>query len=76
MGRPRIDLVGKKFGRLTVLEYGGNNNDNHATWKCVCECGTVKYVIGNVLVRGNTKSCGCLRKENARAMWYGGPKRD
>ena len=58
-----IDLVGKKFGRLTVVEF--DRLQNHKTyWKCVCDCGLTVVVKGNNLRSGNTKSCGCLHRES------------
>lgn len=58
-----LDLTGKVFGRLRVIERAGSNRHGKVTWKCVCECGTSKIVIGSLLSNGTTKSCGCLRKE-------------
>lgn len=61
-----IDLTGKKFGRLTVIKKSKNKyKDKQIMWICRCDCGEKIEVIGNSLVRGNTKSCGCLRKELA-----------
>ena len=57
-----IDLVGKKYGRLTVIEFV--EIKNHKTyWKCVCDCGLTVIVTGNNLRSGNTISCGCLHRE-------------
>lgn len=55
----RIDETGKKYGKLTVLEYVGKRK-----WKCQCECGnTINAYIFN-LKRGRTKSCGCEKYTN------------
>lgn len=54
----RIDLTGKKFGRLTVLSYDGNCH-----WLCQCDCGKIKSVYRHWITSGQTKSCGCWRKE-------------
>jgi len=59
-----INETGNRYGRLVVLEYAGKRNRS-ATWLCRCDCGTEKVVLGDYLRRGNTKSCGCLRKETA-----------
>lgn len=59
-----IDLTGQKFGRLTVLERA-ENYKTAARWKCSCDCGNVKVVIGRCLRTGHTKSCGCLSAELA-----------
>ena len=59
-----IDLVGQKYGRLTVVEFV--KLENHKTfWKCVCDCGLTVVAKGNSLRSGNTKSCGCLKREMA-----------
>ena len=56
------DLRGKVFGKLTVL-YRVKNKGNAVTWKCQCECGNTKEIIGSSLTRGSTLSCGCYNKE-------------
>jgi len=63
--KKRIDLKGAVFGRLTVLEYAGNDKHNNAQWKCRCECGTEKVISGASLRTGNTLSCGCYHKEQS-----------
>ena len=62
MGR-KIDLTGKKIGRLTVITEAGSDKHGHVKWLCQCECGTQKVILGDPLQRGLTRSCGCLRKE-------------
>ena len=64
MGR-KIDMVGKKFGRLTVVEYAGNSRRGQCRWKCRCECGNTIETNGYDLRSGNTRSCGCLSTEKA-----------
>lgn len=60
-----IDLTGKKYGRLSVVEF--DRIQNHKTyWKCVCDCGLAVIATGNNLRSGNTSSCGCLRRETTR----------
>ena len=62
MIQPKNDLRGKKFGRLTPVEYrvkkGGHNK-----WLCVCDCGMTTLVQGSDLTSGRTQSCGCLKRE-------------
>lgn len=69
MSAPRIEMVGKKFGRLTVTAYAGEANctgERHR-WTCACDCGTAEFVArGNSLRSGKTKSCGCLQRETAQ----------
>lgn len=58
------DLTGQRFGRLTVLERNGSDSYKNALWLCQCECGNLHTVAGHSLWRGETRSCGCLRKTN------------
>lgn len=60
-----IDLIGQKFGRLTVIGREKNNKDGRATWRCNCDCGNETIVLGKSLRNGNTRSCGCLHIETA-----------
>ena len=53
----RIDLIGKRFGRLLVTAYAGNKY-----WSCVCDCGTRVDVRGQFLREGQSRSCGCRRQ--------------
>lgn len=57
-----IDLTGRRFGRLVVLERAPSRK--HKTyWKCRCDCGTEKEILRDSLLGGRTKSCGCLNLE-------------
>ena len=55
---PVKDLSGQRFGRLTVLAYMGGSR-----WACMCDCGIVTRVLTYSLNKGQTRSCGCLRRE-------------
>ena len=58
-----IDLTGKKFGRLTVIERSYPNTKwGLPRWLCKCSCGTEKVIDSSNLKSGRTKSCGCLVK--------------
>ena len=59
------DLMGQKFGRLTVVKRGPNTKSGNARWWCECDCENPKLVLvtASNLKNGNTKSCGCLQKE-------------
>lgn len=62
------DLVGRKFGRLTVVsEIPKFSSDGHTRWLCKCECGNTKDIDRTHLIQGKTKSCGCLRREMGAA---------
>ena len=57
------EMVGQKFGRLTVVQREGTSSNGCATWRCRCECGNEVVVTGGNLRSGNTTSCGCFFKE-------------
>lgn len=60
----RRDLTGQRFGKLTVIEYGGASKNRKALWICKCDCGNITNpIVGSNLLNGSTKSCGCLRAE-------------
>lgn len=60
----KIDLSGMEFGRLLVIKDAGKRNANKKIiYLCKCNCGNVVEVAGQELKKGDTKSCGCLRKE-------------
>lgn len=54
----KIPMVGKKFGRLIVIEEAGYDKRDKPLWKCVCDCGRIKIILGESLRSGTTKSCG------------------
>lgn len=62
LGRRNVltDVRGQRFGRLVVQSYAGAGR-----WYCRCNCGTVCKVLRRLLIKGCTKSCGCLQSERA-----------
>lgn len=66
MGRPRLKLVGRVFGRLTVTSFAGRTKRRASIWRCLCTCGTTIKTRGCRLVNGSTKSCGCLRLDTIK----------
>jgi len=63
MSQP-IDLTGRTFGNLKVVERSGSNARGSAMWLCQCSCGNSHRVVGLLLARGSVKSCGCRRKHS------------
>jgi hypothetical protein len=53
------NLKGRTFGRLKVQQDKGSKN-NRRMWLCACSCGNTTVLSSNALLRGNTRSCGCL----------------
>lgn len=64
MQKVRLDLIGKKYNRLTVIEYIDNTTCKHSRWRCKCDCGNEIIVRGSNLVKNHVGSCGCLRHES------------
>jgi len=56
-----IDLTGKLFGTLTVIER--NFSRNQTSWLCLCECGKQTVVSSAALKSKATQSCGCLQRK-------------
>lgn len=59
------DLTGQVFGRLTVLKKVSKVGEKNSRWLCECNCPEHKQIIALRcnLIKGNTMSCGCLRRE-------------
>lgn len=56
----KIEMTGKRFGKLTVLEEFGRSG-SQVTWRCICDCGNEHVAKGRDLRCGDVKSCGCLK---------------
>jgi len=63
--KKRLDISGQRFGRLTAL-VPMRDQKGRCVWLCSCECGKCSIVITNCLLNGQTKSCGCLRRDRTR----------
>lgn len=53
------DLIGKRYGKLTVVSRSENNHKGNTMWLCKCDCGKEKIALGYDLTHGRTVSCGC-----------------
>lgn len=72
----KINLIGQKFGRLTVVDFADSRKtkggQTRSYWLCQCECGSVpKEIEGAKLKNGDTKSCGCLKKQKIKEKLIG-----
>lgn len=56
-----LEMVGKTFGRWTVLQRGPMRMRSEMAMLCRCECGEERWVRPTALKLGESKSCGCLR---------------
>lgn len=59
------NLIGNKYGRLTVISLSDYKIDNRITYICRCDCGNIVTVKSANLTRTTkpTRSCGCIKKE-------------
>lgn len=64
------DLLGRKFGKLTVVDYGGylidSDGRKRSTVRCICDCGAEVIVRATRIRNGKTISCGCFQREKLR----------
>lgn len=67
----REDLIGQKFGKLTVIKFAYSTHINPTIkgakgtyWECLCECGNIKIAYSKNLKKGHLQSCGCLRRKD------------
>ena len=69
-----IDRTGARFGRLKVVmrdkSLGPASKGRRTRWVCDCDCGVRVTVTGHGLASGDTKSCGCLHREQLGARQY------
>jgi hypothetical protein len=52
------DLIGQRFGHLTVLQDSGERSHRNVVWTCKCDCGNIKNIPSPRLKTGHAKSCG------------------
>jgi len=65
---PIVDISGRRFGRLTVLEATTERRGREVLWLCECDCGKKLKVRGYCLRSGATQSCGCRKIERVGAL--------
>ena len=71
-GKPKLDLVGRVFGSLTVESYYGSSKTKWTSyWNCRCVCGKVCISNRDNLLSSRTASCGCLKANFRHPNWKG-----
>lgn len=70
------EMIGRKFGRWSVISRSDVRTPEDTKWNCLCECGQLGAVAGKSLRVGNSQSCGCLALErrSANATTHGKSK--
>jgi len=61
MSNPRLELCGKRFGRLTILSFAGKDNSQNTRWVARCDCGNNVVMRGSDIKRKKEASCGCAQ---------------
>ena len=62
----KMDLTGRRFGRLVVVKATDKRSGRAIVWRCLCDCGKNVEVRSTILRSGRVKSCGCIKKEADR----------
>ncbi|WP_127341776.1 AP2 domain-containing protein [Enterococcus faecalis] len=57
------DLSNKSFGKLTAIKPTNMRSEKSVVWECDCSCGNKTYASAKRLLKGDVKSCGCLRRK-------------
>lgn len=67
----KMNLIGRRFGRLTVVAEAPRNSSGKVRWLCRCDCGRECIVIGTMLATGRIVSCGCEKaaKQRLYQVW-------
>jgi hypothetical protein len=58
-------VVGKRFGKLVVIQFVGVKNKKRYMYECKCDCGNVKVIDRDKLMSGNTVSCKCYQAQSS-----------
>jgi hypothetical protein len=69
MTRQAVDMTGQRYGRLVCVNPLGSTKSG-MIWECICDCGKLTKVGRGNLIKGTTKSCGCLWNESRISNGY------
>jgi len=68
MKKRELIKPGQKFNYLKVIDFSHSDKRGRKWYNIICDCGTMKKIMGSAMASGNTKSCGCYsskyKKEN------------
>lgn len=75
MIKPKVDITGMKFGRLTVVKQVEDHifpsGNKTSMWLCRCDCGKEVNVSMGHLKSGHTTSCGCIHVKDLAGQKFG-----
>jgi hypothetical protein len=61
--KQRLNLEGQKFGLWFVVKYFHQDKWRTALWECLCDCGSIRFLKTDTLIKGKSSSCGCFRSK-------------
>ncbi len=64
--KKHIDILGKKYNKLLVIERTSLTRNRAILWRCICDCGNEKLCRSADLRIGSVKSCGCVGTNYAK----------
>jgi hypothetical protein len=59
----KVNLLGNRYGKLTVTAFVRFDPRRGSIWLCQCDCGNTKEYLNSILHVGDAKSCGCSREK-------------
>lgn len=65
------NLIGRKYGKLTVVELLGSDTQGQRQWRCRCDCGGTRIVTTGNLNAGRTTNCGCKKSPDLTGKVFG-----
>lgn len=68
--RTPIEITGNNFNRLTAIRCTGEKRKGLAVWEFLCDCGKTVFIPATQVIRGNNRSCGCLKLEKIKALKF------
>ena len=68
-----VELTGRQFGKLTVLQLAAPEPYKGVRWICKCKCGKNHIARAKDLSHGDMKSCGCGKRAAGGGRKGGGP---
>ena len=58
-------MIGQRFGKWEVIASTDRRSSGSVVWRCRCECGAESDVRASALRSGESKSCGCVKRQYA-----------
>ena len=63
-----LKILGKKFGKLTIIERDTSYASDKIYYKCLCDCGKSVSIRRTDLLSGKKSDCGCESQINKRYL--------